>query len=123
MAAAQAGSKEKSADGFKEYVTSLKSAVNKPMITEFGSSCSPQGGKQWYQYPGFYNNQSMSYVEAIMKICEEENVSWTKWGLRPVTIYNGGNCQQNDIENSDQLIGETSDHMGADLKHLFPKYY
>ncbi len=65
----------------------------------------------------------MSYVEAILKICQEQKVSWTKWGLRPGTLYGDGNCQQNDIEDNGELIKMNDQNLGADLYDLFPKYY
>lgn len=111
----------KSASGFEGLVKSL---AGMPLIvTEFGQYCCPSDGA-CYAFDGQWQGQKMGYVEAILQICAQYNVSWMGWAWRPQAT--AASCDSPDMngENGDALkLTSASTGEGANWAKLFAKYF
>jgi hypothetical protein len=119
----QAGDPTKLPINFKNNICQIQS-LNRPVIlTELGQYCC--GNSNCYLYTGTYNGTSMGYVNAILEIAKEMNISWTIWAWRP----NGGfDCAQPDVNSGDSLAAPSANctgntGCGADFVSLWKTYY
>ena len=132
---------EKTPENFlNDYIAPTLALETPIIITEGGQFCCPTNGPcgppaNPTAYPGIWNGNSMGYMEAILQICRQNDISWTLWSWRPNTI---GYCCSPDVNSADALITPiatgstdcaspsascTSGTCGANYSILIPEYY
>jgi len=123
MGPMQQGDSSKSAAGFDAQVAQVLPAGRPVIVTEFGQYCCARDGA-CFAYPGTWKGAAMGYVEAILQICSQRNVSWLGWAWRPQA--EAANCDGPDMngENGNTYrLSSASGGQGANWARLFATYF
>ena len=103
------------------------------IMTEFGQYCCPASGK-CDNYNGTYNGKHMGYVDAILDIAQQKNISWTIWSWQPFSwhdkisakdICNGPVINKRDDPKTNTMgsLQNTTTAGGANFIDLWNLYY